>query len=222
MKSIMHKHYRLKENNSLKLWERWVLASTIAQILGWIVIGYFSQATNEFVNENTYKVLLLVGTVEGFLLGFAQWLVLRSYIRRASFWIFLTIVAALLSWFLGLTVSVVIGLFYAANLNRTMTTLVKEIALLGAAIGTVIGYAQWLILKIANKKAIWWVSANALAWSLGLVVAFIGAGINKSSGFKIHPTLVTVATGAVMGIVISSITGLVLVWLLKPRLKLHY
>lgn len=218
----MHKHYQLKENNSLKLWERWVLASTIAQILGWIVIAYFSQATNEFNNENTYKVLLLVGTVEGFLLGFAQWLVLRSYIRRASFWIFFTLVGALLSWFMGLTVSVVIGLFYLANLHQTITTLVKEIALLGAAIGTVIGYAQWLILKIANKKAIWWVSANALAWSLGLVVAFLGAGINKSSGFKIHPTLVTVATGAVMGIVISSITGLVLVWLLQPRLRHHH
>ncbi len=219
----MHKqHYQLKENNSLKLWERWVLASTIAQILGWIVIAYFSQATNEFNNENTYKVLLLVGTVEGFLLGFAQWLVLRAYIRRASFWILLTIVGALLSWFMGLTVSVVIGLFYLANLHQTITTLVKEIALLGAAIGTVIGYAQWLILKIANKKAIWWVGANAFAWSLGLVVAFIGAGINKSSGFQIHPTLVTVATGAVMGIIISSITGLVLVWLLQPRLRHHH
>ena len=149
----MHKHYRLKENNSLKLWERWVLASTIAQILGWIVIGYFSQATNELVNQNTYKVLLLVGTVEGFVLGFAQWLVVRRYIRYANCWIFLTIVGALLSWFMGLTVSVVVGLFYAANLYQTMTTLVKEIALLGAAIGTVIGYAQWLILKIANKKA---------------------------------------------------------------------
>ena len=218
----MHKHYQLKENNSLKLWERWVLASTIAQILGWIVIAYFSQAIDEFSNENTYQVLLLIGTVEGFLLGFAQWLVLRRYIRHASFWIFLTILGALLSWFMGLTVSVVIGLFYAANLHQTITTLVKEIALLGAAIGTVIGYAQWLILKIANKKAIWWVGANAFAWSLGLVVAFIGAGINKSSEFSIHPPLVTAATGAAMGIVISSITGIVLVWLLQPRLRHHY
>ena len=149
----MHKHYRLKQNDSLKLWERWVLASSIAQVIGWIVIGYFTQATNEFVNENTYTVLLLVGIVEGFALGFAQWLVLRRYIRYANCWILLTTAGALLSWFMGLTVSVVIGLFYAANLHQTMTTLVKEIALLGAAVGTVIGYAQWLILKIANKKA---------------------------------------------------------------------
>ena len=83
----MDKHYRLKENNSLKLWERWVLASTVAHILGWIVVAYFSQAINEFGNESTYKILLLVGSLEGFLLGFAQWLVLRHYIRQASCWI---------------------------------------------------------------------------------------------------------------------------------------
>jgi len=53
-------------------------------------------------------------------------------------------------------------------------------------------------------------------------VAFIRAGINKSSGFGIHKSLVTVATGAVMGIVICSITGIVLVWLLKPRLRNSY
>ncbi|AFY55522.1 hypothetical protein Riv7116_3043 [Rivularia sp. PCC 7116] len=222
MKNIMHKHYRLKENNSLKLWERWVLASTIAQIIGWIVIAYFSQATNEFVNENTYKVLLLVGTVEGLALGFAQWLVLRRYIRYASYWIFFTIAGVLISWFMGLTISAVIGLFYVANFYQEMTTLVEKVALLGAAVGTVIGYAQWLILKTVNKQAIWWVTANALAWSLGLVVAFFGAGINKSSGFSLYPSFVTVATGAVMGIMISSITGIVLVWLLKPRLRHYY
>ena len=52
-------------------------------------------------------------------------------------------------------------------------------------------------------------------------MAFIGAGIDKPLGLNIHASLIAVATGAVMGIVISSITGIVLVWLLKPRLR-HY
>ncbi len=80
----MHKHYRLKENNSLKLWERWVIASTIAQIIGWFVAAYLSQAIDKFGIENIYQVLLLLGTLEGLLLGFAQWLVLRSYILGAE------------------------------------------------------------------------------------------------------------------------------------------
>lgn len=218
----MYKDYRLKENKSLKLWERWVIANTIAQILGWFVATHFSHAIDEFGNQITYQVLLLVGTLEGFLLGFAQWLVLRRYIRQASYWIFLTTAAVLLSWFMGLMVSVVIGLFYAANLHQKLTTLIQEVALLGTAVGTVIGYAQWLILKTINKQAIWWVSANALAWCIGVVIAFIAAKIDKLPGFNIHASLITVATGAVVGIVISSITGIVLVWLLKPRLRHRY
>ena len=217
----MHKHYRLKENNSLKLWERWVIANTIAQSMGWFLAAHLSQTIDKFGNQNTYQVLLLLGISEGFLLGFAQWLVLRRYIRQASYWIFFTIAGVLISWFMGLTVSAVIGLVYAANLHQKITTLIEEVALLGAAVGTVIGYAQWLIFQTVNKQAIWWVCANAVAWSLGLVIAFIGAGIDKALGFNIHASLIAVATGAVMGIVISSITGIVLVWLLKPRLRHH-
>lgn len=218
----MHKHYRLKENNSLKLWERWVIANTIAQSIGWFVAAHLGQIIDKFDIENLYPILLLLGTLEGLLLGFAQYLVLRRYIRKASYWIFFTTVGVLISWFMGLTVSAVIGLFYAANLHQKITTLINEVALLGAAIGTVIGCAQWLILKAVNKQAIWWVFTNALAFSLGLVIAFIGAGINISPELNIHTSLIAVATGGVMGIAISSITGMVLVWLLKPRLRHRY
>lgn len=218
----MHKHYRLKENNSLKLWERWVIANTIAQSIGWFVAAHLGQIIDKFDIENLYPILLLLGTLEGLLLGFAQYLVLRRYIRKAIYWILFTAVGVLVSWFMGLTVSAVIGLFYAANLHQKITTLINEVALLGAAVGTVIGYAQWLILKAVNKQAIWWVFTNALAFSLGLVIAFIGAGIDKLPGLNIHPLLIAVATGAVMGISISSITGIVLVGLLKPRFRHRY
>ncbi|MGB6297015.1 MAG: hypothetical protein WBF90_12645 [Rivularia sp. (in: cyanobacteria)] len=221
MHNIMHKHYRLKENNSLKLWERWVIASTIAQIIGWFIAAYLTQAIDKFGIENIYQILLLLGTLEGLLLGFAQWLVLRRHIRYAGYWILFTTAGVLISWFMGLTVSAVIGLFYAANLHQKITTLIEEVALLGAAVGTVIGYAQWLILKTVSKQAIWWVFANALAWTLGVVVAFIGAGI-ETPFFNIHASLIAIATGGLMGIVISSITGIFLVWLLKPRLRHHH
>lgn len=221
--NIMDKDYRIKQNRSWKLWEEWVVVNTIAQILGWILIAYFSQAIDKFDNHNRYSLLLLVGTLEGLLFGFAQWLVLRRYIRHPNCWIVLSALGVFLSWFMALALSVVIGLIYLASPeNRTMTTLIEEVALLGAAVGTVIGYAQWLILEMTNHKAIWWVCANTLAWSLGLVIAFIGAGINKTPGFTIHSFLITLATGAVMGTVISSITGIVLVWLLKPRLRHRY
>jgi len=94
---------------------------------------------------------------------------------------------------------------------------------LGAGVGTVLGFAQWLVLKayvrVYIRQAGWWMAANAIAWALGLFVAFMGAGIQKSDGFSLETALIEAATGAAMGSVIGGITGIVLVWLLKPRLR---
>jgi NhaP-type Na+/H+ or K+/H+ antiporter len=64
-------------------------------------------------------------------------------------------------------------------------------------------------------------AANALAWALGLLVAFMGEGIQKTDGFTVQTALIEAATGAAMGAVIGGITGIVLVWLIKPRLQQH-
>ena len=97
-----------------------MIANTIAQIIGWFLAAYVSQAIDKFGIENLYPILLLIGTLEGLLLGFAQYLVLRRYIQIASYWILFTTVGVLISWFMGLTVSAVIGLFYAANLHQKL------------------------------------------------------------------------------------------------------
>lgn len=72
------------------------------------------------------------------------------------------------------------------------------------------------------SQAAWWMVANALAWSLGLLIAFVGTGIKKIDAFASHTALIELATGATMGAVIGGITGIALVWLLQPRLRQHY
>ncbi|MEB3336107.1 MAG: hypothetical protein VKJ46_01500, partial [Leptolyngbyaceae bacterium] len=91
--------------------------------------------------------------------------------------------------------------------------------LLGAGVGTVLGLAQWLVLRPHSRQASWWVFASALAWAWGLLVAFIATGIVILNGFSIQTILVEGAVGAILGVVVGAITGFALVWLLKPRLE---
>jgi NhaP-type Na+/H+ or K+/H+ antiporter len=67
-----------------------------------------------------------------------------------------------------------------------------------------------------------WVFANALAWGLGLSVVSIGATLVKPGEFTIETALVQMATGAITGFIVGAVTGVALVWLLKPRLLRHH
>jgi len=222
----MHKQnlqsHHLNLHNGLILWEKWVLATAVGELVGLSIFALVSTNHGIFGNINTRTMLLLVGALQGAILGFSQWLVLRHYIHKATWWILATTVGSLLAWLIGLAVSIAMALAFTLNGVKT-TTLLLGVVWLGAGVGTVLGFAQWLVLKayvrVYIRQAGWWMAANALAWALGLFVAFMGAGIQKSDGFSVETVLIEAATGAAMGSVIGGITGIVLVWLLKPRLR---
>lgn len=219
------KSYALtRRQNGLILWERWVLATAVAELVGLNMAVVINASISMFGNLNMYAILLLVGILEGAVLGFAQWLVLRRYIHNATRWILATTIGALLAWLIGLLVSIIMAFASVLNGGRT-ATLLLGVVLLGTGVGTVLGFAQWLVLKpyvrVYLRSSAWWVFPNALAWSQGLLVAFLGAGIEKSHEFSIQTALIGTATGATMGVMVGGITGIALVWLLKPRLKQH-
>jgi hypothetical protein len=208
---------KLSQWNSWGLWERWVLATSIAEIIGLAIVGVVSVIVSHV--GYIQGTLTLLGTLEGIVLGFAQWLVLRRYIRHSTRWIFATVIGALFAWFTGLTISIVMALAYAgASDGATKVAFIKGVVLLGAALGAVMGFCQWLVLKSQIRFSVWWIFANAVAWALGLLIAYIGAGMVQSI-FSPQTALVTIATGATMGAVIGGITGIALVCLLKPRRK---
>ncbi|MFH7025003.1 MAG: hypothetical protein ACHBN1_06290 [Heteroscytonema crispum UTEX LB 1556] len=219
-------------HNSLILWEKWVLANTIAAILGLNIIAVINPGGsilgNSFLgNLNMDGFLLLAGVLGGVILGFAQWLALRRYIHNLIWWVLATTVGVLLGWLILLVVSIVMAFAYAYGMNEmNPATLFKGVAYLGGVVGAVLGFAQWLVLKAYVRcdisQAAWWMVANALAWSLGLLIAFVGTGIKKIDAFASHTALIELATGATMGAVIGGITGIALVWLLQPRLRQHY
>jgi hypothetical protein len=210
----MNRH-KIDRWNSFGLWERWVLQSAIAQIIGLAIVGVASVVVGRMgYIRGTFT---LVGLLEGTVLGFTQWLILRRYIQHSTRWIFATIIGGLFAWFTGLTISVVMAFAFAGVTGSYVTTaFIQGLILLGMGIGGMLGFCQWLVIRKQIRYGIWWIFANAIAWSLGLLIAYFGVGAiaEKSS---IQTALTTVATGAIMGVAIGSITGIALIWLLKQK-----
>jgi hypothetical protein len=212
----------LHQPNGWMLWERWVLATSVGEFIGLGLVAAGSAIINTIETINIHGVLLTIGILEGASLGFTQWLVLRRYIKHSGWWVLATTVGALIAWLVGLFVSLILLVEFAdgaANVVARNTALLNGVALLGAVVGAVLGVSQWLVLAAHIRKAIWWILANALAWSIGLIVAFVGAGMVEPDGFSAKAALIGATTGITVGAVIGAITGVVLVWLLKRRLR---
>lgn len=220
----MHQHnhssHFLRRRNGWTLWEYWVLATAIGELLGFCLVVALSATVNQIAAFNTHTILLLIGTLEGLVLGFCQWLVLRHYIRHSIWWIVATTAGAFIAWLLGLLVSVIMAIAFVTTTNGIPTAaFLLGVALIGAGVGFVVGFAQWWVLKAHIHNAAWWIVANSLAWSLGLLVAFAGARMVKVDGLKGQTALTGAATGVTMGAVIGAVTGIALVWLFKRHLS---
>jgi len=212
----------LSLKKSWTLWEWWVGIMAIAQLIG-LGIGFVASAiTNSIGIEHAATVFYLVGLLEGIVLGVAQWLVLRRYVKRINAWVIVTAIAVMVAWLIGLKVSAL--MIFSIGLDPTLTTAMKTRALLqgvfllGAWVGGVLGFAQWTVLKAHIHRAFLWIVANALAWALGLVVAFMMVGMTHTDQLNLETILLGVATGLTTGAFVGAITGVALIWLLKPRL----
>ena len=84
-------------------------------------------------------------------------------------------------------------------------------ALSGAILGVSVGLAQWLILRRHAAQAGWWVPACGLAWAVGWSI--IGL-VEEAAGL---PTLTVYVVTSVGAAVVATITGTVLIWLLRTR-----
>jgi hypothetical protein len=208
-----------KSWNSWGLWERWILATSIAEIIGLAIVAIVSLvASRTGYIQGTFT---LVGILEGIVLGFAQWLILRRYIHHSTRWIIATAIGGLFAWFTGLTISEVMAIVYegVSDVHKTQAFF-KGLILLGAALGTILGFCQWLVIKDQIRFSTWWIFANAIAWSLGLFIAYVGAGMVEEN-FSLQTALLTTVTGTAMGGVIGGVTGATLVYLLNFKKQMR-
>ncbi len=179
-------------------------------------------AMNRLGNPETVTVLHIVGLSQGIVLGFAQWLVLRRYIKHIGKWIAVTTIVIVIAWLLGIQAIILLTFYLALDHAGTVETRIlaaRGALLLGAWVGSALGLAQGLVLRGHVRQIGWWIFANALAWACGLLVAFVGIPLMTFDRFNFFTVLAAAVNGLTVGAVVGGITGIALLWLLKPRLS---
>lgn len=174
---------------------RWVLFNTMALPMAWLLaapvgvlfLSFFS-LTGSIRFARPSSTMILLGFVAG--LGFTssglQWVLLRRHLRRANWWI----PVSLAGWLgAGLLVFALDFLFEAWLL--VPLPMVAMVALLGASVGV----AQWFLLRRLLPHAGWWPPANLVAFGTLLL-----AGNSFSSFADLMETLTLphVVTGTLL------------------------
>jgi len=219
---------------------RWTVANAVAELLGLggvallalALFGDRNAGTTAAAEIERAAAFVAAGAFEGAVVGAAQWGVLRRALPdvTARSWIGATIVGAVVAWALGMIPSTVMALRQASELRtgagapssaaEPAATLVYGAAvLMGAALGAVLGSAQYRVLRGRVPHAGHWLFANAAAWAVGMPIIFGGIDAAVATGGGIRSASVIAATLLVAGAAVGAVEGDVLARMLAlaPR-----
>ncbi|HJS19116.1 MAG TPA: hypothetical protein VJ785_10215 [Anaerolineales bacterium] len=182
--------------NELGLWLGWTLATALGMLLGFL-------PSILLVNVLDLQwARVIVPLVAGFLIGLAQWAVLRNYLVESYDWV----LAGGTSWAVGYA----LGLFLINSLSNTGLGGVIAYALFGVIVAIV----QWPLLRREIPNAWVWILANAIGWGLGFYFGQMSLNLFFNDP-AIAPIASTSLVSTVSGLVAGAITGLALIWIVR-------
>jgi len=185
-------------------------------MLGWAV-GLFPPAAmtmmlvfNGVNGVVQWFVALITAFIEGAVLGFAQYWVMRpTKLRLPGKWVLNTAWGGLLAW----GIATLPGNFFAPDW-KNMWIASAMIAVFAFAL-VALPYMQWRVLREFVHDAWRWVLITAVSWIVGaLIVLAITPLVQKNDDIRVLVVLYTLAV-FLMVFVISLLTGLGMRWLLK-------
>jgi hypothetical protein len=200
---------------------RWVVAFVAGEIVGFglaVTLGFTTAPAIDQLPSApafivTIAVAALAGVIEGGVVGWAQWTVARHLLPtvREWDWIQATAGGGAVAWAIGMTLG--ISLSFEHEPPWLVVTVVA--AALGVLVGTIFGVAQWTVLRHHVAGAGRWIIANAVAWAVGIAVAFGGIGAVPNGAPLGTFILAGMATGAVMALLPAFATGVTLLRLAR-------
>ena len=212
------------------VWLQWTLVNMGAWTIGWpLAIGTSIALNLTLLPEIGTEImpgdlfwavwlsgfLLVAGAATGFLVGSAQWFVLRHRIPcpRFSNW---ALVSALGS---GLGLSLFGAGSWMVNgaliSDQTKATLVAGIQMVSLAS---IGVLQWLILRHQIQRAGWWILCCTLGLGISVTVGSVLLDPILDLSFVTDICSGTFLVGCMVGLIFGATTGAPLAWLLRyPR-----
>jgi hypothetical protein len=220
-----------------RFYRRWVWANGWAEAVGLgttLVIGWAlapalqeGSASVVFVVMGAAVAILLGALLEGVVVGVAQQRVLRRRLPKVPphAWVGATVAGAGVAWLLGILPSTVLALTGPPALaaaasaspssEPTLLMALGLAAILGCALGALLGLAQWLVLRRRTSRAERWIRANAVAWAIGMPIVFTGMDLVPWSegALLVIPAICSVCW--VTGLVVGAIHGRQLVRLTR-------
>jgi hypothetical protein len=210
---------------------KWVSNCALGELLGMGAAGCIAVAVNYYLGEPQSWIqkifvlftMLVAGSIEGTSIAVFQWRVLRHLfpgMKLIAWWKW-TVAIALLGWGLGMLPS----LFFTQSSSTTETTepsmwLIATMAVGGGAIaGTLFGLFQSFELRKHYSKGKWWIIANTLAWSVAMLIIFIGASWPSATTPVSLIILSAIISGCLAGMSLGVITGIFLFKQVLPNEK---
>ena len=215
------------QQRSPGFWQHWMLDHSLGDLVMMggvagigrlLLINYSKTIVAHHGGKFSWLVWLVAGVVEGLLIGYIEWRSIRKLIRLApGAWISLTVIAAVGGWLAILSPAIMsISLLSRfTDVHRTYFAIYAAIA--GMSFGTLVGAAQYTVVRKSFKNAVFWIFANAMAWMFSLIIIYSGIAFFGSSSFT--NILITVGTCILSGLIQGLITGLCLHYAMPMRSK---
>lgn len=193
---------------------RWVTLAIAGMALGvFVVAEVILLVLNNWFGvagvpaELAVVVLLLVtGAAHGLAMGAAQSVLLKSRFGVARYaWVYASGAGAAIAWALGS-----IALF-AGDEPWTAAQLAGILFAGGALLGSVVGLAQWTVLRRSFAHSVFWIPANGIAWVAASALAWAAMESLPPDPGSMQILGAAAAGTLAAGIAVGSITGLCLV-----------
>lgn len=146
------------------------------------------------------------GATEGAITATLQWRVLverYAGLPLARF-IALTSLVAAVGWAVGMIPPIVHSGQAAPVVEPSMAVILGFASVFGASAGALFGVAQWIVLRAHAARAARWIAANAIGWSIGLPITYVGGSLPAQG----RGALPVVLAGALSGLLAGASVAL--------------
>src|SRR3954452_21355025 len=168
-----------------------VWAWPLAALLGFPIGGYVANLAVGAVDS--VGAAIAAGLIAGAVVGAAQWLALRQFVR----WLWIAATS------LGMSVGLAIG---AALVDYGIGR--GELMLMGAVTGLAVGVLQALVLaRRGFTGAAWWVAANPPVWALAWLISSYVISANIDERFTNFGASGVILYALVTGLLVTSMFG---------------
>ena len=175
---------------------RWRLA------IGWPAVSTLCYGAGYPLGFALGGTLLWGWVVAGIGLGILQWVLLIHLLPRPGWFA--------LSGGAGLVLGVGGG-FIVASLVLQAWGLAPAFGAIGVLVGLSVGITQWLALRQQAEKSIWWIPANILGYTGGLLAGWQIPGV-----FPFGRTVIFGPEfGVTIGLTVGAVTGITLLFILS-------